>query len=128
MKSRVIAAEKEKILLYNISEETENILLQQGAECVNIPHERAGEKLTRLLTETEAVCDNAEIREEKCMVFCGISGKRLEELLNGLKSGGAEKCFKAVLTPTNKSWTLSELIDNLIAEQNYMQGSKNNKK
>lgn len=47
---------------------------------------------------------------ESLLVMCGFSDKRMDKLLFELRRSDTRIDFKAVLTPTNKAWTISRLL------------------
>lgn len=54
---------------------------------------------------------------EEMLVFCGISGERLDSVLDMLRGSGLSVSLKAVLTPHNVNWTLAALYQELCAER-----------
>ena len=54
---------------------------------------------------------------EPVMVFCHFTAPQLDHLLPELGKLGARGCLKAMLTPTNKSWTLRQLYTELCRER-----------
>jgi len=57
---------------------------------------------------------------EEFMLLCGFDTKMLDKLLNFMKKKRIGISLKAMLTETNKSWTLSRLITEITAERNMM--------
>lgn len=47
---------------------------------------------------------------ESLLVMCGFSDKRMDKLLFELRRSDTRIDFKAILTPTNKEWTISRLL------------------
>ena len=54
---------------------------------------------------------------EPMMVFCHLTAPQLDHLLPELGKLGARGCLKAMLTPTNKSWTPRQLYAELCRER-----------
>ena len=54
---------------------------------------------------------------EPVMVFCHLTASQLDRLLPELGKLGARGCLKAMLTPTNKGWTLRQLYGELCRER-----------
>ena len=54
---------------------------------------------------------------EPVMVFCHLTAPQLDHLLPELGKLGARGCLKAMLTPTNKTWTLRQLYAELCRER-----------
>lgn len=59
---------------------------------------------------------------EPVMVFCHLTSSQLDKLLPELRKLGARGCLKAVLTPTNKTWTFRQLYAELCTERAQMGG------
>ena len=57
---------------------------------------------------------------EPVMVFCHLTAPQLDHLLPELGKLGARGCLKAMLTPTNKNWTLRQLYAELCREREAM--------
>ena len=57
---------------------------------------------------------------EPVMVFCHLTAPQLDHLLPELGKLGARGCLKAMLTPTNKNWTLRQLYAELCRERESM--------
>ena len=47
---------------------------------------------------------------ESLLVMCGLSDKRMDKLLFELRRSNVTLDYKAVLTPTNRNWTVSQLL------------------
>ena len=54
---------------------------------------------------------------EPVLVFCHLTAPQLDHLLPELGKLGARGCLKAMLTPTNKNWTLRQLYAELCRER-----------
>ena len=54
---------------------------------------------------------------EPVMVFCHLTAPQLDRLLPELGKLGARGCLKAMLTPTNRGWTLRQLYTELCRER-----------
>lgn len=65
---------------------------------------------------------------EPMMVLVGFSRGRMDALFAGMRAAGAPPCDrKAILTPTNASWTFHALYDELGREHSAMHGGKGGK-
>lgn len=61
-----------------------------------------------------------EIPKQECLVFCSIDSETLNRLLSALRNSGLSVDLKAIVTPSNQSWKLCELIDELEKEHKSM--------
>lgn len=122
MKSRIIIPASEKLLLYGENAvRTEKILSGERVSCIVVAKDAAGETLAYLSGESGASrCGKSESRDDECMVFCGFSGERLNHILGILRVAGVCLPYKAVMTPSNRLWTLCALIDELKREHESM--------
>ena len=78
--------------------------------------------LSALLTEKSPPEGAVSPLPEPILVLCGLNNAQLDKLLPALRKLGAGPCLKAVLTPTNASWTLSALYEELCKERAEIQG------
>lgn len=54
---------------------------------------------------------------QELLIFCNMTGERLEEVLEALKKAGVPGiALKAVVTPTNAEWTVYQLYEQLLRE------------
>ena len=130
MKSRIIVA-KPVIISYGLSVEQSD-KLSGIAQKLNISHkaaaaDEAGEKIGYLCGfRGFERSENAEVLEGKqCLMFSGIQRKELDVLLGELRAAGISVPLKAMVTPSNQSWTLSALITELEKEHEFMTRRKN---
>jgi hypothetical protein len=55
---------------------------------------------------------------EPMLVLCGLDERSMDALLRGLRQPGLPRiALKAVLTPTNRGWTMRALYEELCAER-----------
>ena len=66
--------------------------------------------ISPLVTENKLPADNI-------LIFCDLSEKHLNRMLFELKSRKVQIDLKAILTPTNRKWTLRQLHDELERER-----------
>ncbi len=59
--------------------------------------------------------------DRSLILICGLSEKRLDKVLFELRRAEVSADFKAVLTPTNKNWTLRRLFAELSRERAVME-------
>ena len=79
-------------------------------------------------TEEQAeVKDETKELEKEMVVFAGLSETHLNQMLHLMrKSGMAPVDYKAVLTETNKDWTVPELYAELAREHEAMKAKTDN--
>lgn len=76
------------------------------------------------IESTEEVYVGEEL-EKEMMIFSNLREAQLEQILYRMRKNGIKKVnYKAVLTDTNKEWTIPELYKELVGEHEKMQ--KNN--
>ena len=66
--------------------------------------------ISTLVTENKLPSDSI-------LIFCDLSEKHLNRMLFELKSRKVQIDLKAILTPTNRKWTLRQLHDELERER-----------
>ena len=62
------------------------------------------------------VADN-QLPSDSILIFCDLSEKHLNRMLFELKSRKVQIDLKAILTPTNRRWTLRQLHNDLKRER-----------
>ena len=55
--------------------------------------------------------------ENSLVIFCDLTEKHLDHVLARLREKQAGLCYKAVLTPTNRTWNLQKLYINMEMEK-----------
>ena len=79
-----------------------------------------------------AKAEKAPVEEafsDPMLVFCNISNGKLDQLLTAMGRAGLPRiALKAMLTPTNRSWTSQQLWTELRREHEAMQAQPRNKK
>ena len=126
MKSRIIAA-PQQVLSYGL-DETQCMILDAIVKGVGIEHkviakEKANEKVGYLcgfkgFSKTGGDCGNPP--EKQCLIFSGIQRKSIDRLLSELRASSLNISLKAMVTPSNQSWALKDLIDELEKEHKMM--------
>ena len=59
--------------------------------------------------------------EKEMMVFAGISNQRLDQILSMMRKNGVKRVdYKAILTETNKTWTVPRLYEEISKEHARM--------
>lgn len=74
------------------------------------------------LYQENTIYEGAEL-EKEMMIFVGLSGSRLDDLLQTMRKKKIAKVdYKAILTPTNIHWTIPELYQELKKEHERLNG------
>ena len=76
----------------------------------NIVNSTFSASISPLVTENKLPADSI-------LIFCDLSEKHLNRMLFELKSRKVQIDLKAILTPTNRKWTLRQLHDELKRER-----------
>lgn len=63
------------------------------------------------------VSADSKLPKDSILIFCDLSDKHLNRMLFELKSRKVPVDFKAILTPTNRKWTLRQLHSELERER-----------
>ena len=61
--------------------------------------------------------EEASDGESSLVIFCDLTEKHLDHVLARLREKQAGLCYKAVLTPTNRTWNLQKLYINMEMEK-----------
>ena len=121
MKSRIIPTIPETILSYNIGEKAEK--LEEAASSLNmkhvpIPENKAGETVGFLAGYSGFTSNGTEISAEgECIIFSGITSKRLDQLLKAMRDRELDIPLKAVVTQHNQSQSIEWLLGELSKER-----------
>ncbi|MBO4913876.1 MAG: DUF3783 domain-containing protein [Oscillospiraceae bacterium] len=118
-----------KVLLYCLGIDSEKGRLLRGVLCeqklltLDVDEKQLGEKVGRLAA-TNAAAEGARAPEsiprEEFMLLCGLGGRQLDRLLAAMRRAGVSVPYKAVLTDTNREWTLCKLIEAVVHEHEMM--------
>ncbi len=129
MKARIIPTLPETVLSYNISGERltllENAVSDSGMKHAIIPADKAGETIGFLAGYTGFSSNGTNISaDEECVIFSGISSKRLDVLLKNMRSAGLDIPLKAVVTAYNQNMSLDRLLSELKKENEAIEKTK----
>ena len=120
MKSRIIPTIPETVLSYNIggkSAALEAAASALGMRHIPIPADKAGETLGFLAGCGGFSSNGTKISAEgECVIFSGISSKRLDLLLKEMRRAGLDIPLKAVITAHNQSQSVEWLLKELAKE------------
>ena len=128
MKSRIIPTIPETILSYNIGEKAEK--LEEAASYLNmkhvpIPENKAGETVGFLAGYSGFTSNGTEISAEgECIIFSGITSKRLDQLLKAMRDRELDIPLKAVVTQHNQSQSIEWLLRELAKERKSIEEQK----
>ena len=131
MKSRIIPTIPETILSYNIGEKAEK--LEEAASSLNmkhvpIPENKAGETVGFLAGYSGFTSNGTEISAEgECIIFSGITSKRLDQLLKAMRDRELDIPLKAVVTQHNQSQSIEWLLQELSKERAAIEKGRKNK-
>lgn len=125
---------RETVLLINFQDEKQlreikMVLLSMKIKMKTIEKKDYLQKIGYLagmkeIEATEEVYVGEEL-EKEMMIFSNLRGAQLDQILYRMRKSGIKKVdYKAVLTDTNKEWTIPELYKELAGEHEKMQ--KNN--
>ena len=111
----------ETVLMYNCSgpewAKLRQIFLMLRVRIRPVEPERYGLTLEALLAHSEEKRGVEETFTEPMLVFCGISGGKLDHLLTAMRRAGLPRiALKAMLTPTNRTWSSQQLWTELRRE------------
>lgn len=110
----------EKILLIHGDEATERKVrnvanrLKMNMERLERP---AGENRLEDLAQGRTTTEDPEAMEPSLLLFCGLREKRLDKVLFELRREEVAVDYKAILTSTNRTWTLRHLYLELEREK-----------
>jgi len=128
MKSRIIPTIPETVLSYNIggkADALEKAAASLGIKHAVIPTDRAGETVG-FLAGYKGFAPNGTANEVdgECVIFSGISSKRLDMLLKAMRTERLDIPLKAVVTAYNQKMTVTELLEELSKEHNAIARAK----
>ncbi len=133
MKSRIIPTLPETVLYYNLTgekeESLERALSPLGIKHIKIPPDKAGETLGFLAGYNGFPERGTPLTADgECLVFSGINGKRLDELLKATRREKLNIPLKAVMTAHNQKMTVAELLTELEKEHAAVKDAEKNRK
>ena len=122
----------ETVLMYNCSgpewAKLRQIFLMLRVRIRPAEPEQYGLPLEALLAHSEEKRGVEETFTEPMLVFCGISGGKLDHLLTAMRRAGLPRiAFKAMLTPTNRTWSSQQLWTELRREHAAVQEQEKNR-
>lgn len=128
MRSRIMKAPAEKLLIYGFTEEDiekfRGVSRRMGIELCVLPPESGGEQVGYLAGfagfSPKACPEDIAADSRQCVIFF-MDGKKLSRTVDDMRSNGLGGIpLKAAVTAANQKMTLSELMDELEKEHRLM--------
>lgn len=120
MRSRIIPTIPETVLSYRIGEKSADLeaaAYALGMKHIPIPADKAGETLGFLAGYAGFSSNGSEVSAEgECVIFSGISSKRLDLLLKEMRHAKLDIPLKAVITAHNQNQSVEWLLKELAKE------------
>lgn len=132
MKARVRNNPAEKVLCFAIAEEVKpglsKALQELSIEEVQIPSDALDQSVGYLagfpgFEERKGGVGTAPA-SQSVICMCGISHARMNLLLRSLKEQEINIPLKAIVTPTNQTWSFAKLIAELAREHKALEGRR----
>lgn len=128
MKARIIPTIPETVLTYNLGEKTallEKTAVSLGMRYITISSDKAGESLGALAGYNGFTFNGSSVTAEgECVIFSGITGKRLDQLLRAMREAGINIPLKAIITAHNQSKSVKWLLEELKKEHELINKAK----
>lgn len=122
---------KEAILLIHFTDRARRkqlikALLPLKLPLKEIPQEDYGKRIGYLAGMKELGSDEigsaGEELSGELLVMAGLSSQRMDQVVRNIRKSGIYIPYKAVLTPSNQSWNVWELFDEIKKEHEKMSG------
>ena len=123
----------ETVLMYNCDGEQwsklRQIFLMLRVRIRPVEADQYGLTLEDLLGRSEEKATVEEEFSDPMLVFCNLPHEKLDHLLTAMGRAGLPRiALKAMLTPTNRTWTSQQLWTELRREHEAMQAQRQQKK
>ena len=123
----------ETVLMYNCNDEQwaklRQIFLMLRVRIRSVEADQYGLTLEELLGRSEEKTPVEEEFSDPMLVFCNLPHEKLDHLLTAMGRAGLPRiALKAMLTPTNRTWTSQQLWTELRREHEAMQAQRQQKK
>ncbi len=79
--------------------------------------DRKQENTVKHSSETEMADAQIKSRADSLILLCNLKEKRLDKMLFELRHGDVKIMYKAILTPSNRDWTVPMLMQELRRER-----------
>ena len=119
----------ETVLMYNCNDEQwaklRQIFLMLRVRIRPVEADQYGLTLEDLLGRSEEKSPVEEEFSDPMLVFCNLPHEKLDHLLTAMGRAGLPRiALKAMLTPTNRTWTSQQLWTELRREHEAMRGGQ----
>ena len=123
----------ETVLMYNCDDEQwaklRQIFLMLRVRIRPVEADQYGLTLEDLQGRSEEKTPVEEEFSDPMLVFCNLPHEKLDHLLTAMGRAGLPRiALKAMLTPTNRTWTSQQLWTELRREHEAMQAQRQQKK
>ena len=123
----------ETVLMYNCNGEQwaklRQTFLMLRVRIRSVEANQYGLTLEDLLGRSEEKAPVEEEFSDPMLVFCNLPHEKLDHLLTAMGRAGLPRiALKAMLTPTNRTWTSQQLWTELRREHEAMQAQRQQKK
>lgn len=123
---------KETILLFHLEDSKARLALETAlfpfrVRIKTIKPEQYCQTLGALAgieTELEDAQYNGSELDAPMLIFAGIPDNKLNQMLQSLRKKGVQLPYKAILTPTNASWTPTACFEEIKKEHEIMHAKK----
>lgn len=120
---------KPTLLLCNVAQEKMGALrlcaVRMGCRLLTVPPQRQGLTVGELLSDAAGECPTDAPFTEELLVMADLPAGGLNLLLGQLRRSRVSIALKAVVTPTNREWSLARLYGELCRERAALeQGEK----
>ena len=117
------------ILAYGLTgaeeEKFNDLLVKQNILPCRIIEKNMGNVTIReVLRDIKKIEGNTELPNEKLLIFSNFADKKLYELIDDIRKIKSSDTILAAVTPTSINWTVSYLMQHLIAEREAYKKSK----
>ncbi len=104
----------EKLLVFGVNDtdyqKIRSIASRMRLGCERVLPDAYGCTLGQILDGAVSASPVTHTFSESLLVMCDLSGKRIDKLLFELRHGNVTVDYKAILTPTNRNWTVPQVF------------------
>ena len=86
--------------------------------------EHAGSPISEVLALEDNTGRGVSSELPRAIIMCGLTQKELHILMSGSREAGMKPPLWATLTPTSETWTVQDLLKELVAEHEAMKRRK----
>ena len=86
--------------------------------------EHAGSPISEVLALEDNTGSGVSSELPRAIIMCGLTQNELHLLMSGSREAGMRPPLWATLTPTSETWTVQDLLKELLAEHQAMQQRK----